>query len=86
MWVLQWKLRIQILLYVWIFLPFLAIVFGVSVHLLHRRLHIEQSELRVHHQGLLLIAPNHLQVLGFPALADDSGLLVEALDGAPGVH
>ena len=26
------------------------------------------------------------KVLGFPALADDSGLLVEALNGAPGVH
>jgi len=26
------------------------------------------------------------RVLGFPALADDSGLLVEALDGEPGVH
>ena len=25
-------------------------------------------------------------ILGFPALADDSGLLVEALGGAPGVH
>ncbi len=24
--------------------------------------------------------------LGYPALADDSGLVVEALDGAPGVH
>ncbi len=26
------------------------------------------------------------KVLGFPALADDSGIMVEALDGAPGVH
>ena len=26
------------------------------------------------------------RVLGIPALADDSGLMVEALDGAPGVH
>jgi len=26
------------------------------------------------------------RVLGYPALADDSGLVVEALDGAPGVH
>ena len=26
------------------------------------------------------------KVLGFPALADDSGLMVEALNGAPGVH
>lgn len=26
------------------------------------------------------------KILGLPALADDSGLLVEALDGAPGVH
>lgn len=26
------------------------------------------------------------RVLGFPALADDSGLVVNALDGAPGVH
>lgn len=26
------------------------------------------------------------RVLGYPALSDDSGLLVEALDGAPGVH
>jgi XTP/dITP diphosphohydrolase len=26
------------------------------------------------------------KVLGFPALADDSGLMVEALKGAPGVH
>lgn len=26
------------------------------------------------------------RVLGFPALADDSGLVVEALNGAPGVH
>lgn len=26
------------------------------------------------------------RVLGIPALADDSGLIVEALDGAPGVH
>ncbi|MBA3029842.1 MAG: XTP/dITP diphosphatase [Desulfobacteraceae bacterium] len=25
-------------------------------------------------------------ILGFPALADDSGLVVEALSGAPGVH
>jgi XTP/dITP diphosphohydrolase len=26
------------------------------------------------------------KILGFPALADDSGLVVEALNGAPGVH
>jgi XTP/dITP diphosphohydrolase len=26
------------------------------------------------------------RILGFPALADDSGLVVEALGGAPGVH
>ncbi|BBO83456.1 XTP/dITP diphosphatase [Desulfosarcina ovata] len=26
------------------------------------------------------------RVLGYPALADDSGLMVEALEGAPGVH
>ena len=26
------------------------------------------------------------RVLGFPALADDSGLIVPAIDGAPGVH
>ncbi|MCK4467503.1 MAG: Non-canonical purine NTP pyrophosphatase, partial [Desulfobacterales bacterium] len=26
------------------------------------------------------------RILGLPALADDSGLLVEALGGAPGVH
>lgn len=26
------------------------------------------------------------KILGLPALADDSGLLVEALDGAPGIH
>ena len=26
------------------------------------------------------------RVLGYPALSDDSGLLVEALEGAPGVH
>ncbi len=26
------------------------------------------------------------KVLGLPALADDSGLIVEALDGAPGIH
>ena len=26
------------------------------------------------------------RILGLPALADDSGLLVETLDGAPGVH
>ncbi len=26
------------------------------------------------------------RVLGFPAMADDSGLVVDALDGAPGVH
>jgi XTP/dITP diphosphohydrolase len=26
------------------------------------------------------------RILGYPALADDSGLSVEALDGAPGVH
>ena len=26
------------------------------------------------------------RILGYPALADDSGLMVNALDGAPGVH
>jgi len=26
------------------------------------------------------------RILGLPALADDSGLLVESLDGAPGIH
>jgi XTP/dITP diphosphohydrolase len=26
------------------------------------------------------------RILGYPALSDDSGLVVEALDGAPGVH
>ena len=26
------------------------------------------------------------RILGLPALADDSGLLVEAMDGAPGIH
>ena len=26
------------------------------------------------------------RIIGFPALADDSGLLVEALGGAPGIH
>lgn len=26
------------------------------------------------------------RILGYPAIADDSGLVVEALDGAPGVH
>jgi XTP/dITP diphosphohydrolase len=26
------------------------------------------------------------KILGFPALADDSGLVVEALNGAPGIH
>lgn len=26
------------------------------------------------------------KILGLPALADDSGLLVEAMDGAPGIH
>jgi XTP/dITP diphosphohydrolase len=26
------------------------------------------------------------KILGLPALADDSGLIVEALDGAPGIH
>jgi XTP/dITP diphosphohydrolase len=26
------------------------------------------------------------RVLGYPALADDSGLVVKALNGAPGVH
>jgi XTP/dITP diphosphohydrolase len=26
------------------------------------------------------------RILGFPALADDSGLVVAALDGAPGIH
>jgi XTP/dITP diphosphohydrolase len=37
-------------------------------------------------QNAYLKAGFTARVLGFPALADDSGLLVEALGGAPGVH
>ena len=31
-------------------------------------------------------ASSAARILGLPALADDSGLIVEALDGAPGIH
>ncbi len=37
-------------------------------------------------ENALLKARTVAQALGLPALADDSGLVVEALDGAPGVH
>lgn len=37
-------------------------------------------------QNAYLKAATMARILGLPALADDSGLIVEALDGAPGVH
>ncbi|MBT5345059.1 MAG: non-canonical purine NTP pyrophosphatase, partial [Acidiferrobacteraceae bacterium] len=37
-------------------------------------------------ENAILKARNASQYTGRPALADDSGLEVDALDGAPGVH
>lgn len=37
-------------------------------------------------ENAVLKAVHAAQVLGLPALADDSGLVVDALSGAPGVH
>lgn len=37
-------------------------------------------------ENAIIKARNAAQVTGLPALADDSGLCVDALDGAPGVH
>lgn len=38
------------------------------------------------HENALLKARYYSAALGYLALADDSGLVVDALDGAPGVH
>ena len=38
------------------------------------------------HENSLLKAQHAAEASGLPAIADDSGLAVDALDGAPGVH
>ena len=45
-----------------------------------------QEDGRTFEENAYLKASFTARVLGLPALADDSGLVVEALDGAPGVY